>query len=139
MRILIVILTLFAPLVAAHAAGPCLSFEPAVESIAGTLVRETFPGRPNFESIKTGDEPETGWYVRLPEPICVKGTPGDVLNGEDVIGVKLLQLVLTHGEYKTHDRLVGEKVKATGTLFAAFTGHHHTPVLLQVRTLEPEK
>ena len=123
----------------ALSAPPCLHFEPAVSSISGTLVRETHPGPPNYEDVKAGDRPETGWYVRLAEPICFVGTPGDELNGEDVVGVKLVQLVLPHDEYKTHVRLVHKTVKATGTFFRAQTGHHHTPVLLTVTRLELAK
>jgi hypothetical protein len=140
MRVLVTILlcAVSSTTVQPHAAQPCLSFEPTVESIVGTLVRKTFAGPPNYESVKAGDEAETGWYVSLARPICVGGTPRDEPN-EDVSGVKLVQLVLTHGEYKTHARLVGKTVKATGTFFAAQTGHHYTPVLLQVVSLERTK
>jgi hypothetical protein len=119
-------------------AGPpsCLQFEPAVSSIHGKLERRTYPGPPNYEDIGQGDEAETHWYVRLAEPICVDGKPGDEFNGQDVAGVRLIQLVLLHDEYKTHARLVGKKVKATGSLFTWHTGHHRTPVLLKVTRLE---
>jgi hypothetical protein len=133
-----VLSVVFSAAVPLPAAQSCLSFEPTVESIVGTLVRKTFAGPPNYESVKAGDEAETGWYVSLARPICVGGTPRDEPN-EDVSGVKLVQLVLTHGEYKTHARLVGKTVKATGTFFAAQTGHHYTPVLLQVVSLERTK
>jgi hypothetical protein len=120
----------------ARSAPDCFRFEPAVATISGPLVRHTFAGPPNYEDVKKGDRPETGWYVRLAEPICFVGTPGDAVNGEDVAGVDLVQLVLTHDEYKTHGRLVGQNVKATGTFFHWHTGHHHTPVLLTVTRLE---
>lgn len=113
----------------------CLQFEPAVSSISGTLERKTYPGPPNYEDVKKGDRAETGWYVRLADPICVAGKPDDDLNIRDVAGVRLIQLVLVHDEYKTHAQLVGKKVKATGTLFTGHTGHHHTPVLLTVTRL----
>ncbi len=141
LRSLVAILTLsvFSTTPATGATPPCLSFEPAVESIAGRLVRKTFAGPPNYESIKAGDEAETGWYVALAQPVCFTGTPGDEANGKDVAGIKLVQLVLMHGEYKTHAALVGKDVKVTGTFFTWQTGHHHTPVLLEVMTLERAK
>jgi hypothetical protein len=37
--------------------------------------------------------------------------------------------------YAAYKELVGKRVVASGTLFGAITGHHHTPVLLTVRTL----
>ena len=116
----------------------CFRFEPAVSTISGTLVRKTFPGPPNYEDIKTGDRPETGWYVSLARPVCVTGTPGDEIDGQDEGGVDLVQLVLTHDEYKTHSGLVGKKVTVTGTFFRWHTGHHHTPVLLTVARLVPD-
>jgi hypothetical protein len=138
MRALVVILMLSAvsDALPMRTTKRCLSFEPDVESIVGTLVRKTFPGPPNYESIKAGDQAETGWYVALPQPACFTGTQGDESNRQDVAGVKLVQLVLTHGEYKSHAGLVGKRVKVAGTFFTAETGHHHTPVLLQVMTLE---
>ena len=123
----------------ATAARTCLTFEPAVESIVGTLVRRTFPGPPNYEDIKMGDQAETGWYVTLARPVCFAGTPGDEPNSKNIGHVNFVQLVLTHDEYTTHAGLVGKHVKVTGTFFAAQTGHHHAPVLVQVRMLERVK
>jgi Domain of unknown function (DUF4431) len=141
MRVSVAILTLSVLSItpATGTARPCLSFEPAVESINGRLVRKTFAGPPNYESVKAGDQAETGWYVALAQPVCFTGTPGDEANGKDVAEVKLVQLVLTQDEYKTHAALVGKNVKVTGTFFAWQTGHHHTPVLLHVTTLERAK
>jgi hypothetical protein len=132
----IVIVMLTSASTPAFQAPPCYRFEPAVSTMSGTLVRKSYPGPPNYEDIKSGDRPETGWYVRLAHPVCVTGTPGDEVNGEDQGGVDLVQLVLMHDEYKTHRGLVGKKVTVTGTLFRWHTGHHHTPVLLTVTRLE---
>jgi len=41
--------------------------------LAGKVLREVYPGRPNFESVKKGDEKETGWFLIFEKPICVKG------------------------------------------------------------------
>ena len=45
---------------AGRAPGECLLYEPQIVSLAGTLRRKTFPGRPNYESVARGDEAETG-------------------------------------------------------------------------------
>lgn len=123
----------------ANTAKACLSFEPAVESVVGTLVRRTFPGPPNYEDVRTGDQAEMGWYVTLARPVCFAGRPGDEASSKDIADVNFVQLVLTHGEYKTHAGLIGKHVRVTGTFFAAQTGHHHAPVLVQVRTLVRER
>ena len=38
------------------AQAKCLSFEPDTVVVRGALERDTFPGRPNYESIAEGDE-----------------------------------------------------------------------------------
>jgi hypothetical protein len=51
--------------------------------------------------------------------------------------VRRIQLVFLDAKaYQTDKELVGKKVIASGTLFGEHTGHHHTPVLLTVKTLK---
>ena len=118
---------------------PCLQFEPAVTTIEGKLSRKTLPGPPNYESIKAGDAPETYWFVAPARPLCVRGTPGDDLNRADVANVSSVQLILLHDEYKTHAGLVGRSVRVIGKLSTAITGHHYTPVVLEVTKLEASR
>ena len=95
----------------------CLSYEPAVVTLSGTLARKTFPGPPNYESIKKGDRPETSWFLDLPESVCVnedKAEPG--LNPKQS-GIREIQLVLQPEQYQQHKGMLGRKVLATGTLF----------------------
>lgn len=114
---------------AAHAAD-CLKYEPAVVSLSGELHRATFPGRPNFESIANGDEPETGFYLTLKEPLC---TQADTVGEQEAHqNVREVQLVLTEQQYAQWRPQLGRQVTLQGGLFAAFTGHHHAPVLLRV-------
>jgi hypothetical protein len=114
----------------------CLSYEPAVETLSGTLVRKTFPGPPNYESVKKGDKPETSWFLDLPESVCVNQDKTEPDLNPKQSGIHEIQLVLQPEQYQRHKGMVGRKVLATGTLFGEHTGHHHTPVLLTVRTLE---
>jgi len=118
----------------------CLSYEPAVVSLSGTLVRKTFPGPPNYESVKKGDRPETSWFLDLSEGVCVNESKTEPDLNPEQTGIREIQLVIKPEQYQQHKGLVGRKVLATGTLFGEHTGHHHTPVLLTVRTLdEPPK
>lgn len=118
----------------------CLSYEPAVVTLSGTLVRKTFPGPPNYESVKTGDKPETSWFLDLPERVCVNEDKSEPDLNPKQSGIHEIQLVIQPEQYQQHKGMVGRKVLATGTLFGEHTGHHHTPVLLTVRTLnEPPK
>ena len=110
----------------------CLQPEPTVVSITGTLKRMTFPGRPNYESIKRGDEAETGFYMVLKIPICTTtGQSEDQLATHDV---RLVQLVLDAHGYAHLRPMLNKQVTVDGHLFAAHTGHHHAPLLLQPAT-----
>ena len=114
----------------------CLSYEPAVVTLSGTLVSKTFPGPPNYESVKKGDRPETSWFLDLPESVCVNESETEPDLNPKQSGIHEIQLVLQPEQYQRHKGMVGRKVLATGTLFGEHTGHHDTPVLLTVRTLD---
>ena len=114
---------------------PCLSYEPVVVNIAGSLERKTVPGPPNYESVRSGDRRETYWFVKLSRPVCVGEDEKEPDLNPAKKGVGSIQLVLSRDGYAAYKELVGKRVMVSGTLFGAITGHHHTPVLLTVRTL----
>jgi hypothetical protein len=114
---------------------PCLSYEPAVVKITGSLERKTVPGPPNYESVRNGDRPETYWFVKLSTPVCVGEDEKEPDLNPAKKGVGSIQLVLSPDAYAAYKELVGKRVVVSGTLFGATTGHHHSPVLLTVRTL----
>src|SRR5215831_8689740 len=69
----------------------CLSYEPTVVKLTGTIISRTFPGPPNYESIKDGDGPETYWLLVLRRPVCVdQGKPGEF--NEAKKGIRRIQL-----------------------------------------------
>jgi hypothetical protein len=103
--------------------------------LTGTLIRQTFPGPPNYESVRKGDRAETVWLLVLASPVCVDVDKGDPELNPAKSGVSRIQLEVGAGVYKKYKGLVGTRVVATGTLFAEISGHHHTPVLLTVSTL----
>jgi hypothetical protein len=107
----------------------CLSYARPVQ-LSGSLVRRTFPGPPNYQSVAAGDLPEIYWLVQLDKPICVDRDADDPMNGPTA-GVTAVQLVLTPEQYNIYGNLVGHHLSVEGRLFSAFTGHHHTPVLME--------
>ena len=111
-----------------------LSYEPRVVSVQGIIERDTFPGPPNYESIKGGDEIEVYWILILTLPIYVKGTPGDDINASES-NVTKVQLVVQPKQYNSYRNLIGHKVTVTGTLFHSISGHHKTKVLISVKTM----
>ena len=114
----------------------CRSYEPAVVTLHGSLIRKTFPGPPNYSDIHKGDRAETYFLLNLDSPICLdmdKSAPDLRPNQKNV---RTVQLILEEGTYERFKPLLGKEVVARGSLFAAHTGHHHTPVLLTVSNLE---
>jgi hypothetical protein len=116
----------------------CLNYEPDSVSLTGKIFRKTFPGRPNFENIKDGDEPEIYWILALAKPFCVNGKFGDPYYSSES-GIKNVQLVFTGGEYHKYKILVGKNVIVRGHLFPMSTGHHHTNVLITVKEIKENK
>jgi len=110
----------------------CVSYEPTVVTLKGVIDRRTFAGRPNFESIKDGDEPETYWILHLNNPICVeaRGRRSDDPDSQPESGVSRLQMNLDEKQYAQYKDLVGMQVSVTGKLAHGFSGHHHTDVQL---------
>jgi hypothetical protein len=110
-RILIVIGVLSAIPRPALAAAPCLEYE--IVSLFGTLVRQTYPGPPDYESVTKGDEPRVIWVLLLDRRICVVDSnpryPREYNERE-------VQLVLGADQYAQYRNLLGAKVIATGKL-----------------------
>jgi hypothetical protein len=117
-------------------------YQPEKVTLSGKLFLKTFPGPPNYESIKKGDRPETGWYLKLDKKIDVllkKNLPA-MGNDEDERNIDHLQLAISYErkEFKGFEKKfpVGSRVKMSGTLFRMITGHHHTRVLLDLEKSE---
>jgi hypothetical protein len=119
------------------AAQDCLSYETDSVRLTGTISKKTFAGPPNYESIKKGDKPETYWVLHLSSPICTQAAA----DNDAESGVTDLQLILTEKQYRLYRKFAGRKAAVTikGKLSHAVTGHHHTPVLMEVLSIsEPQ-
>jgi hypothetical protein len=94
----------------------CLNYEPNYVSLTGKIIRKTFPGRPNYRNIKTGDEPETCWILILAKSLCVNAKADVYYESES--GINQVQLVfMGHNEYQKYKNLVGKNVIVHGQLF----------------------
>lgn len=87
--------------------------------VAGMLSIEIFPGRPNYESIKDGDEAEEAWILTTS-------------NGEKKQRFQLVVIDDAEQKFATLRRCVGKKVTVEGIEWEAQTGHHHTARLITV-------
>ena len=91
--------------------------------VVGVATLEAFPGRPNYESIKDGDEAEEAWILT------------DASDKKD----QRFQLVMVDGseqKFATLRRCIGKKVAVEGVVWEAQTGHHHTAHLITVNTVQ---
>jgi len=114
----------------------CRSYEPATVGLHGKLVRETFAGPPNYDDIRKGDKAETVWLVTLDSPICINQDEAEPDRNPSQKNVRKVELVLNKEDGERAKALLGKRVVATGSLFGAHTGHHHTPILLTVTYLD---
>jgi hypothetical protein len=114
------------------ASARCLSYEPTQVSLDGQLITRTAPGPPGYVSIARGDHPETLVILVLEAPICVLADPSSRLNSKTHSRVTEVQLVL---EKKSYRSLLLKRVRVTGSLFAAHSRHHRTPVVMTVKAL----
>lgn len=116
--------------VPASSAVECLPYGPAQVTLSGKLQRLAFPGRPNYESIVDGDEPEAGFYLALRKAVCTVGSANSA-DSYPQQGVTLVQLVLDKQGNAQLRPYLGRRIELTGALFAQHTAHHHAPLLLQ--------
>jgi hypothetical protein len=129
------IILLFIALAGSAIAAECLKYEPSNATLCGTIIETTYPGPPNYESVKDGDRPEIYWVLHLDVPICTRGEADNELNASEE-NIKEVQLVLKEKQYNLYKDLVGTKVCVFGSLFHAISGHHHTIVLLTVKEIK---
>jgi hypothetical protein len=119
----------------AQSKSPCYYYESDTINLTGEMVRDTFPGPPNYESIKEGDAAEIYWVLQLEKPICMNAVADDD-NNVDRQNVTQLQMVMDIDMYKKYRELLYKTVTVKGTLFGAQTGHHHTDVLITVISIK---
>jgi hypothetical protein len=117
----------------ALAAPPCLKYEPEIVELKGQVKRVVFPGPPNYESVKDGDQPEPYYVLFLSKGVCVQGDTKDEINSETEKDIKSMQLMIS--DYKKYRPLLGKNVTVKGQLMHSHTGHHHTNVLVQVESM----
>ncbi|MGK5089283.1 DUF4431 domain-containing protein [Bdellovibrionota bacterium FG-2] len=122
----------------APAVHPTYYYGSMPSSLIGVIKTITFPGPPNYESLKRGDRPEAEYVLFLDEPISVLPLKEDKEYFHDpALNQRKIELVF----FSEHSVKVieGRKVRVTGTFFSAHTGHHHTDVLLEVEKIEVVK
>lgn len=108
----------------------CLTYEPNVVVLHGTIRQHTFAAPPNNESVAKRDEREVVWVLHLSKSTCVAASK----DWSKENNVAKIQLVFLEGQkqYDRYRRFLNQRVTVTGTLFQRHTGHHAMRVLITV-------
>ena len=106
------------------AADECPAFADQEWEFTGHLVNRVFPGPPDFESVTSGDQPVTRWYLQLSWPACF---------AEDRY-VTRFQLALDPQQVERYRRFLGKEIRVTGTLSEG-RGVHTTALVVNVTSL----
>jgi len=88
----------------------CLQYGPV--RIPGTLVRQTYAGPPDYESVTKGDQPRVIWILQLDGRTCVDA---DRRYPREIVQLEI-ELALTPEQYRQYRSLLGQKVLVTGEL-----------------------
>lgn len=108
-----------------------LSYEPAVVTLTGTIsTREAF-GPPGYGEDPAHDRKENYLLLTLDSPISVAGDPKSDANSKSESDVNAVQMIYS-GSHAFQKQWLDKHVSVTGTLIHGLTGHHRTPVLIQV-------
>lgn len=131
-RVLTALLTIWvagASTVSAQTPASCARYQRDTVALAGRLTWRVFPGRPNYESVERGDEPDTVIVLRLDRPICTRAS--EIWDAH--ADVQEVQLVLSRPDYRAALRLRDARFVLRGSLRGADWGWHHLDVLFQTR------
>ena len=122
-----------------------LQYEPAEVLLTGRLTRRVFPGRPNYESIATGDEAEHAFILELDRPVRIRQSMRDPnLNSEakDIRAIHVWSMLDDEEDEIAVARLmkslVGRDVVIKAGLMRGHTGHHHADVVGFVKQIKPK-
>lgn len=107
----------------------CYRYERDSVEARGQVVRRVYPGRPNYENVKRGDEPDTVYVLRLASPLCTVASA----EGDGRTNVKEVQLHFSAVDALAVKAMNGKTVTIHGTLEEWSLGWHHLPILLHVR------
>jgi hypothetical protein len=109
---------------------PPLTYRTNVK-LEGKLVVRVYYGAPNYDKKSRRDHE---YVLVLPKHIDVIGIPGDDFDSESHKNISAIQVV-TDAELKPY---LNKTVVINGTLSQAMTGHDHTPVILDIKTIQPK-
>ncbi len=119
-------------LIAENKSSQNLFYEPQKVELVGVLKSKIFYGPPNYGENPKTDTKEYCFALHLMNPINVIAAKDDGLN-ETHLNVTNIQVIKKQNmDLKLYK---DKKVKISGTLFSAVTGHHYTKVLINAEKI----
>lgn len=104
-----------------------LNYESAVVTLRGKVTTIVKYGPPGYGESPKSDALEIPIVLVLPLPVRV---------AETITNLTHIQLVFDTNRFPNYRTYIGKEVVIKGPLFEAVTGHHHTPVLLEVTAID---
>ena len=132
---IVVVILLSAPAGVASSDAEWLEFRPSTAKLAGRFELVLRFGPPNY-----GEDPKTDIKIDVPMlllagPIRVRVRQGNEVDDESVEGVRMVQLLLP-SEVNRYE-LLGKEVVVKEALSHATRGPEFTPVIMEVKGIEP--
>jgi uncharacterized protein DUF4431 len=109
-------------------------YEPAVSTLHGTLTSKVYFGPPGYGEDTLADEKERTYVLVLDKGIAIQQPKKDLSDGYNAAIGNVTHIQLLNQE--SLDKYLNKTVSVTGTLFGAQTGHHHTDVLLDLKSIK---
>ncbi len=103
-------------------------------SVRGRILKEIYPGPPNYESVKNGDKPMKYWFLKTERPIC--SYESDMTTDEltKIASQNKFQLVID--DYDKYKNKQGKLVTVHGMPYSRHTGYHNTALLIEVANID---
>jgi hypothetical protein len=103
--------------------------------LRGQLIRHTFAGMPNFESVEAGDKPETRWVLKVPSKEIQRLIDSNYLTEDLYYPDKegWIQLIAA-GDEESPSPLLNKRVIVQGYL-GTLVSHIHTPATLEAKEI----
>ncbi|MDR2964112.1 MAG: DUF4431 domain-containing protein [Bacteroidales bacterium] len=115
------------------------SFYPEISVISGKIKIETFFGPPGYGENPQTDAREDAYMLYLDSPINVISHVKEREEGDvDVTTYNIEKFQLASTSNVKFSPYKNKTVRVSGIFFGAISGHHHTPVLLDVQKIEEE-
>jgi hypothetical protein len=125
-------------LLCALAVGNAAEPSPSI-TLEGTLVLGEFYGPPNYGESPGEDRIEHSLVLQLPAPPVTQLADSNALAAfsPDARRTYFVQVVVDDTQKSAAEQEIGHRVRIEGVPFAPLTAHHRTPLLIDVRSLQP--